>query len=330
MRLKAILAGKKILLIDEAQRIENIGVRLKLITDQIPEIQLVATGSSAFSLANQVNEPLTGRKWEYQLYPLSFAEMVEHHGLLDEKRMLPHRLVYGSYPEVVTHPENRKELLKQLSDSYLYKNILMWEQIKKPDRLLKLLQALAFQVGNQVSFQELGETCGLDRKTVEKYVQLLEQTFVIFRLPSFSRNLRNELKNSRKIYFFDNGIRNALIANFSEVEMRQDVGALWENWLISQRLIRNHYQGVWTNRWFWRTTDQKEVDYIEEQNGQITGYEFKWNSTAKARVHRAFLETYSAIGGEGLPHKCDTHKCGSIFHSHRGDRLGMLYRRRKK
>ena len=293
-RLKMYFTGKKVIIIDEAQRIKDVGLRLKLITDQIPEIKLIATGSSAFNLANQVNEPLTGRKWEFRLYPLTFGEMVRHHGLIEEKRMLPWRLVYGSYPEVVTSPENAKEVLKQLSDSYLYKDILMWEQIKKPDRLLKLLQALAFQTGNQVSYQELGETCGIDRKTVEKYIQLLEQTFVIFRLSSFGRNLRNELKSSRKIYFYDNGIRNALIADFTEVEKRRDIGALWENWLISQRLIRNHYKKVWANSWFWRTTDQKEVDYIEEQDGQLTGYEFKWSPQAKARRYKAFVETYAA------------------------------------
>lgn len=293
-RLKAILAGKTVLIIDEAQRIKDIGLRQKLITDQIPEVHLIATGSSAFSLANQINEPMTGRKWEYRLYPLSFGEMVQHHGLLEERRMLPWRMVYDSYPEVVSHPENAKEILKQLSDSYLYKDILMWEQIKKPDRLLKLLQALAFQIGSQVSYQELGETCGIDRKTVEKYIQLWEQTFVIFRLSSFGRNLRNELKSSRKIYFYDNGIRNALIANFTDVELRQDIGALWENWLISQRLIHNHYNNIWVNNWFWRTTDQKKVDYIEEQDGRLTGYEFKWNPKAKARIHKAFIETYKA------------------------------------
>lgn len=293
-RLKALFRGKTTVVIDEAQRINNIGLRLKLITDQISDIQLIATGSSALNLANQVNEPLTGRKWEYHLYPLSFSEMVDHHGILEEKRMLPERLVYGYYPEVVTRIDSKKEILKQLSDSYLYKDILMWEQIKKPDRLLKLLQALAFQIGNQVSYQELGEISGIDRKTVEKYIQLLEQTFVIFRLSSFSRNLRNELKNSKKIYFYDNGIRNALIANFSEIEMRQDVGALWENWLVSQRLFRNHYQSIWTNSWFWRTLEQKEIDYVEEKDGIITGFEFKWNPSAKVRLHQSFLNTYHA------------------------------------
>lgn len=293
-RLKAILAGKTNLVIDEAQRIPDVGLRLKLITDQIPEIRLIATGSSSFNLANQVNEPLTGRKWEYRIYPLTFGELVRHYGLLEEKRMIPQRLVYGSYPEVVTHPGDAKELLKQLSDSYLYKDILMWEQIKKPDRLLKLLHALAYQLGNQVSFQELGEMSGLDRKTVEKYIQLLEQTFVIFRLPSFSRNLRNELKSSRKIYFYDNGIRNALIANFSEAETRQDIGALWENWLVSQRLFRNQYQKFWANSYFWRTTDGKEIDYVEESDGQLHGYEFKWNPNAKVRRNLAFIDEYAS------------------------------------
>ena len=293
-RLKQILAGKTTLVIDEAQRIADIGLRLKLITDRIPEIRLIATGSSAFELANQINEPLTGRKWEYRLFPLSFHEMVRHHGLLEEKRLIPHRLVYGSYPEVATHPEDAKELLKQLSDSYLYKDILMWEQIKKPDRLLKLLQTLAYQVGSEVSLPELAQTCGIDRKTAEKYIVLLEQTFVIFRLPSFSRNLRNELKSSRKIYFYDNGIRNALIANFAAIENRADLGALWENWLVSQRVIMNHYRGRWVNSRFWRTTQQQEIDYVEEADGRITGFEFKWNPNAKFRSCRAFRNAYQA------------------------------------
>lgn len=292
-RLKAIIGNKKIVIIDEAQRIEDIGLRLKLITDQLPDIQLIATGSSSFDLANKVNEPLTGRKWEYKMYPLSFAEMVNHHGLLEEKRMLPHRLVYGYYPDVVVHPGDAKETLKQLSDSYLYKDILMWEQIKKPDKLLTLLQAIAYQVGNQVSYHELGQVCGLDSKTVEKYITLLEQTFVIFRLGSFSRNLRNELKNSRKIYFYDNGIRNAIIANFSQIEARSDVGALWENYIISERVKKLSYDNIWRNSWFWRTKDKKEIDYIEEGDGRIYAYEFKWNPKAKAKVPEQFLTNYS-------------------------------------
>jgi predicted AAA+ superfamily ATPase len=293
-RLKAIFGDKKIVVIDEAQRIENIGLRLKLVTDSIPEVQLIATGSSSFDLANKINEPLTGRKWEYKMFPLSFAEMVNHHGLLTEKRLLPHRLIYGYYPDVVIHQGNEKETLKQLSDSYLYKDILMWEQIQKPDKLLKLLQALAFQVGSQVSYNELGQLCGIDSKTVEKYIVLLEQTFVIFRLGSFSRNLRNELKSSKKIYFYDNGIRNALIANFNQPESREDVGALWENFIISERIKHLHYSGKWVNYWYWRTKEQKEIDFIEEADGKITAYEFKWNPKTKVKQPKQFREAYKS------------------------------------
>ena len=293
VRLRAIFGSNRIVVIDEAQRIADIGLKLKLITDEIPEVQLIATGSSSFDLANQVNEPLTGRKWEYKMFPLSFSEMVAHHGLLEEKRLIPHRLVYGSYPDVINNQGEEKDVLKQLSDSYLYKDILMWEQIKKPDKILKLLHALAYQVGSQVSYSELGQLCGLDAKTVEKYIVLLEKTFVIFRLGSFSRNLRNELKFSRKIYFFDNGIRNALIANFSQIENRTDVGALWENYLIAERIKKNAYTNHWCNQWFWRTKDQSEIDYLEEGDGKISAYEFKWNSNAKTKLPKRFLESYS-------------------------------------
>ncbi len=291
-RFKAIIGKKKIVIIDEAQRIKDIGLRLKLITDTLPEIQLIATGSSSFELANSVNEPLTGRKWEYKLYPLSFAEMVAHHGLLEERRLLPHRLLYGYYPEVVKQQGEEKELLKQLTDSYLYKDVLMLETIKRPEKLVKLLQGLALQVGSQVSYNELGQLCGLDSKTVEKYITVLEQTYVIFRLGSFSRNVRNELKNSKKIYFYDNGVRNALIANFNQVENRTDVGALWENFLISERMKYLDYDGKWVNSWFWRTKEQKELDLIEEGNGRITGYEFKWNPRGQIKIPKQFSTNY--------------------------------------
>ena len=291
-RLKSIFGSKKYVVIDEAQRIKDIGIKLKLITDNLPEIQLIATGSSSFDLANEINEPLTGRKLEYKMYPLSFGEMVSHHGLLDEKRLISHRLIYGYYPEVVNNSGEEKVVLKQLSDSYLYKDILMWEQIKKPEKLLKLLQAMAFQIGSQVSYSELGQICGLDNKTVEKYIILLEQCFVIFRLGSFSRNLRNELKHSKKIYFYDNGIRNALIADFSVTENRQDIGALWENFVIAERKKTVDYNMLWKNSWFWRTTAQKEIDYIEEGDGIINAYEFKWNPKAKHKPPKQFLESY--------------------------------------
>ncbi|AEF82601.1 ATP-binding protein [Leadbettera azotonutricia] len=291
-RLKHIFGKKRYVVLDEAQRIKDIGIKLKLITDEMPDVQLIATGSSSFDLANQVNEPLTGRKWEYRMYPLSFAEMVMHHGLLEEKRLIPHRLVYGYYPEVVNNPGDEKELLKQLSDSYLFKDILMWEQIKKPEKLIKLLQALAMQIGSQVSYSELGQLCGLDSKTIARYIVLLEQCFVIFRLGSFSRNLRNELKFSKKIYFYDTGIRNALIANFSLPELRKDIGQLWENFLVSERKKKLEYDHIWKNTWFWRTVSQQEIDYLEDGDETLNAFEFKWNATAKHKAPKTFLERY--------------------------------------
>jgi hypothetical protein len=293
-RFEAIIGNKKMIIIDEAQRIPDIGLKMKLITDQLPSIQLIATGSSAFELSNKLNEPLTGRKWEFKMYPISFQEMVNHHGLLNEIRLLPHRLVYGFYPDVVNHQGNEKEILKQLSDSYLYKDLLMMDQIKKPSALVKLLQALALQIGSQVSYQELAQICGLDGKTIEKYMMLLEQSYIIFRLASFSRNQRNELKKSRKVYFFDNGIRNALIANFEHIENRTDIGALWENYLVSERIKYLAYHQKWVNNWYWRTTEQQEIDYVEEENGQLSAFEFKWNPKAKGSVPSSFRKTYPA------------------------------------
>ena len=291
-RLEAIIGNKKMIIIDEAQRIPEIGLKMKLITDQLLNVQLIATGSSAFELSNKLNEPLTGRKWEFKMYPISFQEMVNHHGLLNEIRLLPHRLIYGFYPDVVNHPGNEKEILKQLSDSYLYKDLLMIDQIKKPSALVKLLQALALQIGSQVSYHELAQICGLDGKTIEKYMMLLEQSYIIFRLTSFSRNQRNELKKSRKVYFFDNGIRNSLIANFEQIENRTDIGALWENYLVSGRVKYLAYQQKWVNNWYWRTTEQQEIDYVEEENGQLSAYEFKWNPKAKGSIPNSFKKTY--------------------------------------
>ena len=291
-RWRAVIGQNKILIVDEAQYIENIGVKLKLITDQLPDIQLIATGSSSFDPANKINEPLTGRKREIMLFPLSFAEMTDHHGLLDERRLLPHRLVFGCYPEIVTNLGNEKEILKELINSYLYKDILKWERIRKPDKIVKLLQALAFQTGQMVSYNELGQICGLDSKTVEQYIILLEQSYIIFRLCAFSRNLRNELKNSRKIYFYDNGIRNALISNFNPVELRNDIGALWENFMISERIKKLNYDDLWVNNWFWRTQQQQEIDYLEESDGRISAFEFKWNPESKIRKPNSFLNAY--------------------------------------
>ncbi|MDR2424499.1 MAG: ATP-binding protein [Prevotellaceae bacterium] len=292
LKWKNIIGQNQTVILDEAQYVKNIGIKLKLITDQIPDIQLIVTGSSSLDLANEINEPLTGRKREILLFPLSFVEMEQYHGLLDEKRLLAHRLVYGMYPEVVTDFGKEKETLKELTNSYLYKDILKWERIRKPDKIVKLLQALAFQIGNLVSYSELGQICGLDSKTVEQYIVLLEQSYVVFRLGSFSRNLRNELKNSRKIYFWDNGIRNTLISNFNPVELRDDTGALWENYMISERIKKLNYNQLYANYWFWRTQQQQEIDFIEEQDGQITAFEFKWNPKANAKIPKTFLGNY--------------------------------------
>ncbi|MCE2681430.1 MAG: ATP-binding protein [Cryomorphaceae bacterium] len=292
LRIQALLGEKKILVIDEAQRIKDVGLKLKRITDSLTDVQLIATGSSAFELLNSLNEPLTGRKWEYRLFPFSFKEMVNHHGLLEEKRQLLHRLVYGYYPEIVNFPGQELERLKLLTDSYLYKDILTWDGIQKPDRITKLLQALAFQVGSQVSYNELAQLCSMDSKTVEKYILLLEKCFVIFRIGSFSRNLRNELKTSKKIYFVDNGVRNALIANFSPAEMRQDIGALWENFLMSERYKQNEYGSVFKNNYFWRLKSKQEIDFIEESDGQISAFEFKWNTKKAVRCPLAFRNAY--------------------------------------
>ena len=291
-RMRTLLGDRKIVVIDEAQRIKDIGLRMKVVTDQMKDVQLIATGSSAFELANRLNEPLTGRKWEYQLYPLSFGEMVAHHGLLTEKRLLSHRLVYGYYPEVVTSVGKERDVLKMLSDSYMYKDVLALGSIKKSDKLQTLLQAIAFQVGDQVSYSELASTVGIDVKTVESYIDVLEKCYIIFRLPSLSRNLRNELKNNRKIYFYDNGIRNALISNFSPIELRTDSGALWENFAISERIKFTSYSHLWCNRYFWRTHEQKEIDYVEDRDGQLSAFEFKYSPKKKVVIPKHFAEAY--------------------------------------
>jgi predicted AAA+ superfamily ATPase len=291
-QLSVFIGSHKLLVIDEAQHIPDIGIVIKLIVDNLPEVKVVATGSSSLDLSNRTAEPLTGRKRQFTLFPLSFNEMAAYHGLLPEKNLVNHRLVYGSYPEVVNSPGDERRVLRELSDSYLYKDILALDKIKKSDQLTRLLRALAFQIGSQVSFTELGQLCGLDNKTVEKYITVLEQTFVIFRLNSYSRNLRNELKTSRKVYFTDNGIRNALIADVRPVEIRDDVGKLWENYLVSERFKRNEYADSYANAWFWRTQAQQEIDYIEEQDGHLSAYEFKWNPSAKTKQPKAFAEAY--------------------------------------
>lgn len=291
-KLKAIIGNKKIVLIDEAQRIQNVGLTLKLVTDQVKEVQVIATGSSAFELSSQVNEPLTGRKYEFMLYPLSFEEMVNDHGLLQEKRLIEHRMQFGYYPEIVTNPGEEKERLKLLAGSYLYKDLLMLEQIKRPALLEKLLKALSLQLGSEVNYNELGQTIGSDRKTVEKYIDLLEKAFVIFELPAFSRNVQNEIKKGRKIYFYDCGIRNAIINNFKPLNSRTDTGALWENFVIAERIkfLNNNEKDA--KHYFWRTTQQQEIDLIEESETGLKAFEFKWNKKAKVNIPLTFKTSY--------------------------------------
>ena len=241
-QLQLLVGTAKIIVIDEAQKVDNIGLTLKMIVDNFPDIQVIATGSSAFELRNRLNEPLTGRKYEYRLFPISTNEIYKTGNFLDVQRLLESRLIYGSYPDILTHGTEAHELLNSLTDSYLYNDILVSDNLRKPELLDKLLKALAFQVGSEVSYNELSQMIGSDAKTVERYIELLEKCFIIFRLNGLSRNLRNELKKAKKIYFYDNGVRNAVIQQFAPLEMRNDVGALWENFFISERIKFNHYR----------------------------------------------------------------------------------------
>ena len=291
-RLKAIFGQHTLVLIDEAQRIENIGLTLKLITDQIKGVQVIATRSSAFELANAANEPLTGRKYEYFLYPISFGEMATHHGLLTEKRLIEHRMVFGYYPEIVGNQGQEKELLKLLASSYLYKDLLMLEQVKKPVLIEKLLKALALQLGSEVNYHELSQMVEADKGTVEKYIDLLEKAYVVFRLPALNRNVRSELKKGKKVYFYDCGIRNAILGNFNALNSRTDTGALWENFVIAERMKYMYYKEQDCEHYFWRTIRQQEIDFVEETPESMTAMECKWNTKAKAQFPSTFTEGY--------------------------------------
>lgn len=291
--LKLLIGHHRIVVIDEAQRVENIGMVLKRITDNFSDVQLLVTGSSSFDLQNKLNEPLTGRKFEYHLFPVSTGELLKSQGLLGVKQTLENRLIYGSYPDVINHAADAKELLYNLANSYLYKDLLNLESVRRPALLGKLLTALALQVTSEVSYNELAQTVGTDNKTVEKYIDLLEKCYIIFKLSGFSRNLRTELKKAKKFYFYDNGIRNAILRNFAPLSLRQDVGALWENFFISERLKANQYAGRYVNSYFWRTNQQQEIDYIEECDGQFSLFEMKWNpKRANTQFPNTFLTTY--------------------------------------
>ena len=291
--IKNIIGKHSILYIDEAQRITNIGLTLKLITDQFKHVQLMVTGSSAFELANRMNEPLTGRKWEYNLFPISWKEFEDHHNYLVAIKQLELRLLYGFYPDVLNHPGEEKQILKQLVNSYLYKDILSFSGIRKPEILEKLLQALALQIGQEVSYNELAQLVGVDKNTINQYIRILEQGFLIFRLGSFSKNLHNEIKTNRKIYFYDLGIRNTIIGNFINFELRSDKGHLWKNFLIAERLKQISYKQQFTKSYFWRTKQQQEVDYVEEENELVKGYEFKWDAKGKVKKVLTFTKAYN-------------------------------------
>ncbi len=291
-KLKPVLGNYKIVVIDEAQRIMNAGLGIKIIHDNYKDIQLIITGSSSLELTEKIKEPLTGRKFEFFLHPLSFREMADHHGFLTEKRLLDHRLIFGYYPDVALNIGSEKRILKTLASDFLYKDILSIGKIKKPVLLDKILKALALQIGNEVSYNELAQLLDSDKETIEKYIDLLEKVYVIFRLPGLNRNIRNEIRKGRKIYFYDNGIRNAVLGNFLPPDSRSDTGALWENFMISERLkiISNNDEVPMT--YFWRTTQQQEIDYIEEIQNKFYAYEFKWRSAKKPFLSKTFSNAY--------------------------------------
>ncbi|MGG7662336.1 ATP-binding protein [Dyadobacter sp. BHUBP1] len=292
MLIERIIGDNEVVFIDEAQRIQDVGLVIKIIVDRFKHVQVIATGSSSFELAGNINEPLTGRRYEMQLLPISYEELVRYTDYLTEQRLLEQRLIYGSYPEIVTDPVNAEKHLKLISNSYLYKDLLVLEQIKKPVLLEKIVKAIALQLGSEVSVTEIGRLVQADNKTVEKYIDLLEKAFVLFTVPAFSGNVRNEIKKGRKIYFYDNGIINAVTNNFNSIKNRNDVGALWENYLISERKKFLNAKELDARIYFWRTTQQQEVDYIEEVKGELRAVEFKWNPHASAKFPSTFLNNY--------------------------------------
>ncbi|MDD3562164.1 MAG: ATP-binding protein [Candidatus Cloacimonetes bacterium] len=289
--LKSVIGSSRMIFLDEAQRVDNIGLTIKIIVDTFPEVQVLASGSSAFELSDKLNEPLTGRKWEYQLYPLSFEELATHTNLPTEIANLKLRLLYGSYPEVVTKPGQEIENLSNLGSDYLYKDIFTLHDIRKPELIEKLLQALALQISSEVSYNELAQLLSSDPETIARYIRILERAFIIFRLPNFSTNQRNEIKRSRKIYFWDNGIRNSLLSDFRPIDLRDDIGKLWENYVVSELAKRRDNHKLLGQAHFWRSRTAAEVDYLEIENAQITAYEIKWNPKKK-QVSRAFRNAY--------------------------------------
>jgi len=294
-QIRTFIGEYKCIFIDEAQRIPGIGLTLKIITDQFKGVQLFVSGSSSFDLGNELNEPLTGREWEYELFPISWEEYENKIGFIKSEQHIENRLLYGFYPEVINNQGKERETLKNLVNSYLYRDILAFSDIRKPEVLEKLLQALALQMGNEVNYNELSQLIEINKITVQKYIDILEKGYIVFRLNSFSRNIRNEIKQTRKIYFYDNGIRNMIIGNFSPLDLRVDKGALWENFLVSERRKQNLYKDTFAKMYFWRTKQQQEIDFVEEKDGKINGFEFKWKNK-KTKFPKNFIEVYHAKG----------------------------------
>jgi predicted AAA+ superfamily ATPase len=292
-QIRQLIGDAEIVFIDEAQRMPTIGLTAKIITDQFKEKQLILSGSSAFELNSSIQEPLTGRKWSFNLFPISWKEWQDHVGYLKSEQDLENRLVFGFYPDVLNNSDHQAEVLDELVESYLYKDILNYAGIRKPEVIQKVVQAISYQVGQEVVYKEVGDLVGLDPKTVASYIDILEKAYVVFRLPAYSRNLRNEIKKNQKIYFYDNGVRNAVIHDYEVFTTRTDKGALWENFLISERLKQLRYAKTKSDMYFWRTKQQQEVDYVEVSGKAISGYEFKWNPKRSIRFPKTFIKNYS-------------------------------------
>ncbi len=294
-QLGELLGNAELLVLDEAQRVPEIGLNLKILVDSFPQARIIATGSASFDLANKISEPLTGRKLTFTLFPVSYPELQGTFGIIETRSQLERWLVWGGYPAIITadDPTVRERLLGELVGSYLYRDILELEGVRRADKIVDLLRLLAFQIGHEVSISELATSLGLNFQTVEKYLDLLEKVFVIFKVNGFSRNLRKEIRKNSRYYFYDNGVRNSLIQNFNSLALRNDIGQLWENFLVMERRKANQLAGRAVNTYFWRTYDQKEIDCIEEHGGKLYGYEFKWQSSDIRRaVRQEFLDTY--------------------------------------
>lgn len=289
--LRNLIGNSDFVMIDEAQRVNDIGLTLKMLADLKLNIPILVTGSSSFELNNAINEAATGRFFDYKMYPFSVSELAAHTSRREEGRLLEKRLIFGAYPDVVTHPEDARRIVSNLANNYLYRDLLGYKGVKKPELLQKLVVALALQVGSEVSYNELSKTLCADKETIENYIDLLEKCFVVFKLSSFSRNIRTEIKKGKKVYFYDNGIRNAVINNFAPLELRNDKGALWENYIVSERIKKLKNTGNYAQCYFWRTNTQQEIDLIEELDGQIYAYEFKWKDE-KAKVPESFIQAY--------------------------------------